>query len=103
MIAPAALCARDFTPAPLEFNFAGMTAVVFDVLGVSSEVVPASGGGSGRGGLGGVCRHERGRGWRHSREGGSSGRRVYTRLRRIIGFGRGMRTIRQSRRDGNAE
>ncbi len=43
MIAPTALCARDFAPTPLELYFASMIAVVLDVLGLSSEIVSSPG------------------------------------------------------------
>ena len=59
VIAPAALGARDFASATLEFYLAGVAAVVFEVLCVSPKVVSAPGGSSGGGGFGSVCRHER--------------------------------------------
>ena len=57
--APAALGARDFASATLEFYLAGVAAVVFEVFCVSPKVVSAPGGSSGGGGFGSVCRHER--------------------------------------------
>ena len=58
MIAPAALCARDFASAPLELDLASVAGIVLDVFVVSAEVVSSTSGGGSGGGFGGVCRHE---------------------------------------------
>ena len=78
VIAPAALCARDFASAPLELDLASVAGIVLDVFVVSAEVVSSTSGGGSGGGFGGVCRHE-GHGERHGESGRRRGNGLFSR------------------------